>query len=186
MSGEKRQEGNNTLKPLYSVQLGQTRDVRKTKGNNLQVFGRLDDPRPLPFLQSPVLFKSHISQSTSNERRLEMATLVQDALMNDKLHGVMIMARNPGDQLLRNNYRWKYANSRTLVQGKNGNNKTLVKHGHIHFKRNDSPCTGEECFYENAKKLCGSLESQAKQSFIPFHSFWKMIDLGDIPRTVVH
>jgi len=194
MNGENRQDENTKLEPLYGVQHGEIRNVQKSKGNNLQVFGRLDDPRPLPFLGSPVLFKSHISQSTSKERRLEMTTLLQKALLNDKLHGVMILARNPGDQLLRNTYRWKYTNSRTVApdlrkmkfQGKNGDNSTLVRHGNIHFNRNDNPCTGEECFYEKAKQLCGSLERQAKQSFIPFHSFWRMIDLGDIPRTVVH
>lgn len=94
------------------------------------VWGTLNTTAAIPFLGRPVIFKSHTSQSMNVTRRNEVAKpLIQTEHMG-LLHGVIRMARNPGDQILRNSFRW------------------LSKKCYS---------DGDECFFKNAHIVCEDL-----------------------------
>ena len=136
----------------------------------LTIYGFLDQLLPIPFMKSgAIIFKSHINQS-SNKQRDEDKLMLKEAIANDKLHGIMRMARNPGDQILRNQFRW--SNARCYSKG-------------------------DDCFYEQAKKLCPRLQVLTN-TYVNFHSFWNELGLdldgsnsgetsrSSIPQMVVH
>jgi hypothetical protein len=94
------------------------------------VWGTLNSTAAIPFMERPVIFKSHTSQSDNATRRSEVAKPLMETVQRGLLHGVIRMARNPGDQLLRNSFRW------------------LSKKCYS---------DGDECFFKNAHICCDDL-----------------------------
>lgn len=70
------------------------------------VWGTRNTTAAIPFLGRPAIFKSHTSQSDNITRRKEVAKPLIETEQQGFLHGVIRMARNPGDQILRNSFRW--------------------------------------------------------------------------------
>ena len=96
-------------------------------------------------IQQPVIFKSHISQSKKPQKRQEMRDLLHRAKDIGALRGIIRMARNPGDQLIRNAFRW-------------GQHYKYCK-GHIsHYKSHF------DCFLKRSEKLCDRLVRGGKYS----------------------
>lgn len=103
--------------------------------DSLSIYGSLNASSILTYAQQPIIFKSHISQSKKSSRRQEMKTLLQYATDFGVLHGIIRMARNPGDQLLRNRFRWSKQ--------------------HTYCKNNRDDHKSEfDCFLKMSKKLC--------------------------------
>lgn len=100
--------------------------------DGFDVYGNANEP--LPYGETAV-FKSHISQSTKPRKREEMKELLHTIKDLGVLRGIIRMARNPGDQLIRNAFRW----------GK----------GHKHCKGHKSKYKSEfDCFLQQSKQLC--------------------------------
>ena len=114
-------EHNNTNK-LYSL-------------NSLSIYGELETASVMTYIQQPIIFKSHISQSKKIPRRQEMKELLHNATGLGGLQGIIRMARNPGDQLIRNAFRWgrdyKYCKSNKEIFG-----------------------SEFDCFLQKSKRLC--------------------------------
>ena len=89
-------------------------------------------------MQQPIIFKSHISQSRKPLRRQEMIELLHKAKDTGALRGIIRMARNPGDQLIRNAFRW-------------GLSYKYCKGHRSHFK------SDFDCFLKKSVKLCDRL-----------------------------
>jgi hypothetical protein len=102
---------------------------------SLDLWGTLDTASAIPFMRQPIIFKSHISQSKRTERKEEMRQLLKRAKSIGVLHGIIRMARNPGDQLIRNKFRWGKGHKYCTGPGS--------KFGHEF-----------ECFVEEAKRYC--------------------------------
>ena len=94
------------------------------------VWGTRNTTASIPFMGRPVIFKSHTSQSTNDTRRSEVSKPLIESEKKGLLRGVIRMARNPGDQILRNSFRWL---SRKCYQN------------------------GDECFFKNAHIVCDDL-----------------------------
>lgn len=121
--------------PLYSISNNPDElwnIVNATASNYMfsGVWGTLNTTASIPFMGRPVIFKSHTSQSTNDTRRSEVARPLIDSEKKGLLHGVVRMARNPGDQILRNSFRWL---SKKCYQN------------------------GDECFFKNAHIVCDDL-----------------------------
>jgi hypothetical protein len=117
----------------------------------LDIYGSLD--APIPFDQ-PIVFKSHITQSKKLPRRQEMNDLIQKAKDEGLLRGIIRMARNPGDQLIRNAFRW----------GKK----------YKYCKDNKEKYDSEfDCFVEQSKRLCRrfGMGSKCTQCFAWYYCF---------------
>lgn len=72
---------------------------------SLDVFGDASSNTAIPFMQQPLIFKSHIPQENYKARQ-EMEKSLREAKSIGVLHGIVRIARNPGDQLIRNKVRW--------------------------------------------------------------------------------
>lgn len=99
---------------LFGTQMSQLHE-RQDKEHNLfkdkvfsigsiDIYWTLNTSTAIPFMQQPLIFKFHISE-TDASRRLEMKESLRKAKSIGVLRGVIRMARNPGDQLLRNTIR---------------------------------------------------------------------------------
>lgn len=116
---------------LFGVQMSQFKEEPNVDKlfsiQSLDVFGRLDTTTAIPFMQQPLIFKSHISQENSEKRR-EMKESLHIAKSNGVLRGIVRIARNPGDQLMRNKVRWgKSAKRRKRANNKGTFDQFLVK-----------------------------------------------------------
>ncbi|KAL3928473.1 MAG: hypothetical protein SGBAC_012637 [Bacillariaceae sp.] len=135
---------------LYDIQM---------KGNHsLQLFGNIQRPVALPLLGRAVIFKSHSGSEADTFTRNEKADQIRQAIRIGRLHGSIRLARNPGDHILRNRFRW-------------GNP--------ICYQRGDS------CFFEQAGSFCEDLVDQA-HSYQAFHDFWDLLVNDDFPQIFVH
>ena len=103
--------------------------------NSLNIYGELETASVMTYIQQPIIFKSHISQSKKIPRRQEMKELLHNATGLGRLQGIIRMARNPGDQLIRNTFRWgreyKYCKS----------NKKIFR-------------SEFDCFFQKSKRFC--------------------------------
>lgn len=113
-------------------------DLMYSFDNVLDIYGSVNETM-LPYheQQPVVIFKSHISQSKKLPRREEMKEMLHRIKEMGLLRGIIRMARNPGDQLIRNSFRWS-------------------KH-HEYCKSHDksSRYTSEfDCFLDRAKQIC--------------------------------
>jgi hypothetical protein len=129
-------------------------------GNNfVGIHGKLDSPVALPLMNRIVLFKSHLGANAKEEVLQKVAILLHNAKSRNKLFGILRLARNPGDNILRNHFRWTQR-------------QCYLK--------------GDECFFENARGLCPQVGSDRRvQEYTRFHSFWNKFD-SDLPQTIVH
>lgn len=99
--------------------------------DNLDVYGSL---KTVPYGQ-PVVFKSHVSQSKKKPRRQEMKEMLHRIKKMGLLHGIIRMARNPGDQLIRNSFRW-------------GSQDKYCKSHKSHYE------SEFDCFLQKSKRMC--------------------------------
>lgn len=121
--------------PLFSTSnnpLDLWKAVNATASNYIfsGVWGTRNTTAAIPFLGRPAIFKSHTSQSDNITRRAEVAMPLIETEQLGLLHGIIRMARNPGDQILRNAFRW------------------LSKKCYSE---------GDECFFKNAHICCEDL-----------------------------
>lgn len=121
--------------PLFSISnnsLDLWKAANATASNYIfsGVWGTRNTSAAIPFMGRPAIFKSHTSQSDNITRRDEVAEPLIETEQKGLLHGVIRMARNPGDQLLRNSFRWL--------------SKKCYK-------------DGDECFFTNAHICCEDL-----------------------------
>ena len=116
-----------------------------------------DTSLPIPMMGKPAIFKSH---------HTELHELALDRNRGDShggnIAGVVRLARNPGDQILRNYHRW--------------DNK-----GCSNDKDNK-----EKCFREKAKSQCSRVVSLAQTDWLPFHWFWNDFGGGNVPQVIYH
>jgi hypothetical protein len=96
-------------------------------------------------------------QSSSTTQRNKERASLNSAKDEGTLNAVIRMARNPGDQILRNRFRWN---------------------NHACYKK------GDECFYHQAKQYCRSLKSLS-QTYVAFHSYWDDFD-PEVPQMIIH
>jgi hypothetical protein len=121
--------------PLFSISdkaLDLWEAINATASNYVfsGIWGTRNTTAAIPFMQRPVIFKSHASQSDNATRRSEVAAPLIEIEKKGFLHGIIRMARNPGDQLLRNSFRWL--------------SKKCYK-------------DGDDCFFKNAHICCDDL-----------------------------
>ena len=139
-----------------------------TSDNNkesIHISSELNDATlPLPIMDRAAIFKSHITQSM-NKREWNKNTKLMKGSAEQMGHvegggfsGIIRLARNPGDQILRNTFRWR--------------NLSCYK-------------KGDDCFFKKAHKSCGQLRSAASEFYVGFHSFWDQYD-NTIPQTLFH
>eukprot|EP00980_Cylindrotheca_fusiformis_P028724 scaffold22640_cov138-Cylindrotheca_fusiformis.AAC.5 len=131
------------------------------KGSFIGIHGNLDEPLALPLMNRVVVFKSHYGgDSDTNEYRI-VRKLLHGAVSRKKLFGILRLARNPGDNILRNTFRWR--------------NYGCYK-------------MGDDCFFDQAPKLCsffGRNNGTHLKGYTQFHSTWNEFDL-DLPQHIVH
>mmetsp|Transcript_16647 Transcript_16647/g.40603 ORF Transcript_16647/g.40603 Transcript_16647/m.40603 type:complete len:411 (+) Transcript_16647:136-1368(+) len=125
--------------------------------NSTLVHGMLTAGDALPLFRRIVVFKSHMGGKESNPRMDLNAARLHVARQHEALHGILRLARNPGDQMLRNHFRW---NSRRCY------------------------LQGLECFFKRAKRLCPAMPDVAEE-YHNFHTFWSNFDTN-IPQRVAY
>ncbi|CAJ1945275.1 unnamed protein product [Cylindrotheca closterium] len=140
---------------LYSIEKGM--------GNrSLQIFGSVKRPVALPLLGRALIFKSHTGSETNGSiGQEENAHQIQQARRLGRLHGIIRLARNPGDHILRNRFRW-----------------------------GDPTCyrMGDDCFFEKAGSFCKDMVDEA-HNYNAFHDFWwdtVFHDENDFPQIIAH
>lgn len=121
------------------------------------VHGMLTAGDALPLFRRIVVFKSHMGGKASNPKQDLNAAKLHAARQHEKLHGILRLARNPGDQMLRNHFRWSSRHC---------------------YKQ------GLECFFERAPRLCPAMPDVADE-YHNFHSFWSNFDTN-IPQHVAY
>ena len=131
--------------------------------NGFEISSPLKDATlPLPIMKRAAIFKSHITQSERPwKRSTKLIEGSAEQMANGKgggISGIIRLTRNPGDQILRNTFRWQH--------------KTCYSEG-------------DECFFKNAKKSCRSVRFQANKHYKNFHSFWNQYE-EKIPQTFFH
>ena len=128
----------------------------------------LKESFPIPLMNHPAIFKSHLG-ITKEDFKLKFGGKLFGGGVTDTSHvtervkgadGVIRLARNPGDQILRNSIRW-------------GNQETY----------NQDKDVKEEWFNENAHKVCKNIFSS---TYLRFHSNWNSIDDDAIPQITYH
>jgi hypothetical protein len=124
---------------------------------SLDIYGSFIRDTALPLMKRALIFKSHKGTKVDEPARQHDANLMQEARRMDRLDGIIRLARNPGDQILRNTFRW--FNSRC-------------------YKR------GDVCFFERAHLVCKDMMKRA-YDYNSFHEFWNTLD-SDISQIIVH
>lgn len=121
---------------------------KRSDNQTLGVFGtwkygnKHEDVPAIPLMNRVAAFKSHFgSNSNSDDETLQQ---LHQAVENQHLHGIIRIARNPGDHIMRNGFRW-------------GKTKRCY--------------FDNQCFFQNANILCPDLTRLA-QEWAHFHSFW--------------
>ena len=112
----------------------------------------------IPLMGKPAIFKSH----HTNLHELALSSDAGRGAHGGNIAGVIRLARNPGDQILRNYHRW----------GNKGCSNDKDKK--------------EECFREKAKSQCSSVVSLAESNWLPFHQFWNDFGGGNVPQIIYH
>lgn len=136
--------------PLYKLSTG---------NNFLAIHGNVDDPAALPLMNRVVVFKSHLGANAQEQTLRIVGRLVHDARSLNLLFGILRLARNPGDNILRNTFRWQ-------------NHKCYEQ--------------GDKCFFQQAPRLCSFFaNSHNLKTYARFHTFWNDFDPA-IPQTIVH
>lgn len=125
--------------------------------DSTMVHGMLTAGDALPLFRRIVVFKSHMGGKTSNPKQDMNAAKLHVARQREKLHGILRLARNPGDQMLRNHFRWN--NRRCYIRG-------------------------IECFLERAHLLCPAMPDVAEE-YHNFHTFWSNFDTS-LPQHVAY
>jgi hypothetical protein len=145
---------------MYRAKENPTAFYNLATGNNfLAVHGNLDRPVALPLMNRVVVFKSHLGANAREEQLQKVGGLLHNAKSLNKLFGILRLARNPGDNILRNYFRWTH-------------HQCYVK--------------GDECFFKMAKFICHHVSSDRRvKEYTRFHSFWNEFD-PDLPQTIVH
>ncbi|CAJ1959328.1 unnamed protein product [Cylindrotheca closterium] len=127
------------------------------EGSSTLVHGMLTAGDALPLFRRIVVFKSHMGGKVNNPNMDLNAAKLHVARQHEKLHGILRLARNPGDQMLRNHFRW---NSRRCYK------------------------EGLECFLEKAHRLCPAMPDVAEE-YHNFHTFWSNFD-STMPQHVAY
>jgi hypothetical protein len=123
-------------------------------GEHLEIWGDLETSSAIPFIQQPLIFKSHVPQENAT-KRINLNESLHNAKSMGVLHGIIRMARNPGDQLLRNKFRWaKSAKDAEDAIGKMTKAAKLQKH-------QDTQVTHAD-FIENSQNYCDSIIGSGK------------------------
>ena len=65
----------------------------------------IDDIPAIPLMNRVVVFKSHMG-SSDKDKYEEHTHALDQIIQNDRLYGILRIARNPGDHILRNKLRW--------------------------------------------------------------------------------
>lgn len=114
----------------------------------------------LPFKNRAAVVKTHypVLSFRYNQSSQTWSNNDPDPTSGGILSGVVRLARNPGDQMFRNNYRW---NSGT-----------------------DGYCREKSCFIEKAKPYCKSMNMNLGK-WIGFHEYWNHYN-SSIPQIVLH
>jgi hypothetical protein len=145
---------------MYNAKDNPTAFYKLSTGNNfLAIHGNLDRPVALPLMNRVVVFKSHLGANTNEKQLQKVASLIHNAKSLNKLFGILRLARNPGDNILRNYFR---------------------------FTQHQCYAKGDKCFFEHAKRICPHvLRDFRVKEYTGFHSFWNQFD-PDLPQTIVH
>lgn len=121
-------------------------------GKTTRTATSIADIPAIPLMGRVVVFKSHMGSDRADHKK--HAGELDQIIQNGKLYGVLRIARNPGDHILRNKFRWK-----------------------------DKKCYAkEECFFKKANVLCSSLVALA-QKYVDYHSFWDLYYSGNVSKT---
>lgn len=142
---------------LLYVPLTSQEEGRAKNDSSFQIFGNVQRPVALPMLGRALIFKSHTGSEPDYVSRKEKANQINRARRLGRLHGIIRLARNPGDHILRNRFRWENPSCYEI---------------------------GDSCFLEEAGSLCEDMVDQS-QSYKAFHDFWDAID-GDFPQIIAH
>ena len=103
--------------------------------DGLNIHARYNDSLAYPLMKKSVLFKTHMGFGEKGKTKEHIVFSSRD---QHTLHGVVRIARNPGDHILRNKFRWT----------KNGKRcKSLNK-------------SGDECFLKVARPTCRQVFSK--------------------------
>ena len=123
---------------------------------------------PLPMMGKPVFFKSHTGigglekREQISEKFFEWSENQMANTEGGKINGVLRLARNPGDQILRNQFRWM---SPKECQS-----------------RKDLSNTPDKCKLTKGHSVCRSLNVE---KYLNFHSFWNNFD-ESTPQAIWH
>ncbi|GFH53737.1 predicted protein [Chaetoceros tenuissimus] len=120
-----------------------------------------DSSLAFPLMKKAVLFKTHMGFGEKGKSKEHHVFSARD---QHTLHGIVRIARNPGDHILRNKFRWT----------KNGKRcKSLNK-------------SGDECFFKRAQPTCKQIfANDAGKAYVRFHNFWDRTDLN-LPQIYVY
>lgn len=134
-------------------------DIQGMNNNDtsFRIYGNVQRPVALPLLGRALIFKSHTGSELDDASRKEKAQQISQARQLGRLHGIIRLARNPGDHILRNRFRWGHPSCYKM---------------------------GDSCFLEQAKFFCEDMIDQA-QSYKAFHDFWDGINDG-LPQIIAH
>eukprot|EP00980_Cylindrotheca_fusiformis_P028725 scaffold22640_cov138-Cylindrotheca_fusiformis.AAC.6 len=128
-------------------------------GGSINIYGSIGESRVLPLMNRVVVFKSHYGGNADAPDYRIIGKLFHDAVARKQLFGVLRIARNPGDNIFRNFFRWH---------------------------NNSCYQMGDQCFFDQAPNICNSWKhSHDSTEYTQFHSTWNTFDL-DLPQHVVH
>jgi hypothetical protein len=124
---------------------------------SLDIYGSFKPHAALPLMKRALIFKSHKGTKVDEPARQHGVNQMQEARKMDRLDGIIRLARNPGDHILRNKFRWF-----------------------------DPRCykMGDDCFFQKAHLVCKDVIRRAYEYNL-FHEFWNTLD-SDIPQIIVH
>lgn len=129
--------------------------------DGLIIHARYNDSLAYPLMKKSVLFKTHMGFGEKGKTKEQLVFSSRD---QHTLHGVVRIARNPGDHILRNKFRWTRNGKRC---------KSLNK-------------SGDECFLKMAQPTCRQIFSNdAGKAYVRFHKFWDRADLN-LPQIFVY
>ncbi len=115
-----------------------------------------DTSLPIPLMGKPAIYKTHHGKE-------HLPALKRSKDSSSHIAGVIRLARNPGDQILRNYHRW----GRHSCYGSDLDKK-------------------EECFRKGAHLMCGQVSRHAKSDWLQFHRFWNSLDEQNITQVIYH
>jgi len=127
--------------------------------DSMLIYGSLSQGHALPLFRRVVVFKSHMGGSNpDNPKQAMNAQKLHRAWDHEKLNGILRLARNPGDHILRNHFRWSQRHC---------------------YKQ------GYECFQRKAKRASCPAMSEIAADYSNFHTFWNEFD-KNIPQSIAY